>query len=183
MAFMVSSGLNFWTFIGILHFFSHQCRTLACAYYHHFAEISGRTYSSVYHLLNFMNGFVISAFAAGLHIPTLSIARKISFFPLRPLCSRLRAVWLTAQCTFSWWPTMRIIRNLYGLFRQYWYLLRDTDMLYSGADFILYQIIHISDLSCPRQNCLLVLPTAVPSVPDFRNSNKLAVSVWHSTRI
>jgi hypothetical protein len=67
---------------------------------------------------------------------------------------------------------MRIIRNLYGLFRQYWYFLRDTATLYSGADFILHHIIHISDLSCPRQNYLLVLSKAVRSMHDFRNSNK-----------
>jgi hypothetical protein len=39
---------------------------------------------------------------------------KFHFFPSLPLCLRLRVMWLTAQCTFSWWPTMRIIRNLYS---------------------------------------------------------------------
>lgn len=184
-ALMACSGLNFWIYIGVLHLFSlktssfyldsrvasHQCRTFACAYHLHFVEISGRPYSSVWHLIIFTNGFVMPAFAAGLHVPTLPMARKISFFPFSPLCSRLCVVWLTAQCTFSWWPTMRIIRNLYGLFRQYWYILGDTNTLYSGADFILHQIIHISDLSCPQQNYLLLLPEAVRSVPDSRNSN------------
>jgi hypothetical protein len=51
------------------------------------------------------------------HVSTFLLCpwlRKFHFFPFLPLCSRLRVVWLTAQCTFSWWPTMRIIRNLYS---------------------------------------------------------------------
>jgi hypothetical protein len=110
------------------------------------------------------------AFAAGLHVPTLPMARNILFFPLRLLCSHLRVVWLTAQCTFSWWPTMRIVKKLVrSLPAVLIYFLRDTATLYYGADFILHQISHISDLSWPRQNSLLVLPTASRSGPHFRN--------------
>jgi len=113
---MACSGLNFSTYSSVLHLFSlktsslyvdcqgasRQCCTFAWAYpLLHFARSFRQTLQRCLALACLHERLRYAAFAVGLYVPTLPMARKILFFPLRLLCLHLRVVWLTAQCTFS----------------------------------------------------------------------------------